>query len=235
MAHFILIPGLWLDAGSWHEVTPPLVAAGHSTHSLTLPNDRETTLQDWVDAVVLAIDSAPEPPVLVGHSAGCGLAYAAADARADAVRHLVLIGGFPLPDGMPLLDQQFPDAEGFVSLPDFSAFGPADLAGLDDAALDQFRANAVSVPAQVLAGTLHLSHPERHYIPLTAVCTEYSTADLTDWIKAGFPPTTEFPHFADASYIDLSTGHWPQFSRPEDAAKILLRINEQPTSATTCN
>ena len=33
----ILVPGFWLDASSWEEVTPPLVAAGHAVHLLTLP------------------------------------------------------------------------------------------------------------------------------------------------------------------------------------------------------
>ncbi|TLP94968.1 alpha/beta hydrolase [Nesterenkonia salmonea] len=227
MAHFIMIPGLWLDASSWRQVTPPLVAAGHSAHSLTLPTGRDTSVQDWVSAVVLAIDSAPEPPVLVGHSAGCGLTYAAADARTDAVRHMVLIGGFPLPDGMPLLDQQFPNSEGFVTLPSFSTFNAEDLSGLDDDALKRFRADAVPVPAEVLVGTLQLSHPERRRIPTTAVCTEYSAADLKSWIEAGFPPTTEFPHLADLSFVDLPTGHWPQFSRPDELGQLLIHIPDR--------
>lgn len=224
MAHFILVPGLWLDAGCWRQVTPPLTAAGHSVHSLTLPGDRETTLQDWVDAVVLAIDSAPEPAVLVGQSAGCGVAYAAADARAGEVEHLVLIGGFPLPDGMPLLGESFPEREGFVPLPDLSVFGEESLAGLDDAALEAFRAAAVEVPAQVLRGTIQLSHEERRRIATTALCTEYSAADLQSWVEAGFPPTTEIPHFEDFRYAELSTGHWPQFSRPEELAQLLVHI-----------
>jgi len=33
----ILIPGFWLDASSWNEVTPALEAAGHRVHAVTLP------------------------------------------------------------------------------------------------------------------------------------------------------------------------------------------------------
>ena len=33
----ILIPGFWLDASSWQEVTPLLEEAGHTVYPLTLP------------------------------------------------------------------------------------------------------------------------------------------------------------------------------------------------------
>lgn len=87
----ILIPGLWLDRSSWEQVVPPLEQAGHRTHPLTLPGmesrdaDRsKITRRDQVDAVVAAIDSADPAAgkvMLVGHSAGAAIAYAAVDAR----------------------------------------------------------------------------------------------------------------------------------------------------------
>ncbi|WP_150460185.1 alpha/beta fold hydrolase [Nesterenkonia ebinurensis] len=222
MAHFILIPGLWLDASSWSRVAPRLEAARHTTAALSLPGDREATLQDWVETVVRAVDASAEAPVIVGHSAGCGVAYAALDARPDAVKHLVLIGGFPLPNGMPLLDEDFPESKGLIPLPDFSAFTAEDLAGLDDAALGQFRASAVPVPAKVLDDVLQLENAARRSVAITAICTEYSAADLQGWTAAGFAPTTEFPLLEKLNYIDLPTGHWPQFSRPEDLTEVLL-------------
>jgi pimeloyl-ACP methyl ester carboxylesterase len=227
MAHFILVPGLWLEASSWRHVIPTLESAGHTANPLSLPAQKQATLQDWVDAVILAIDSAPERPVLAGHSAGCGVAYAAADNRPDAVRQLVLIGGFPLPDGMPLLGESFPEQDGFVPLPELSVFGEESLAGIDDAALKAFRAQATRVPAQVLDGRLHLTHQDRHRIPTTAVCTEYSAADLQNWVEGDFPPTSEIPLFEDFRYADLSTGHWPQFSLPDELGQLLLRIEDR--------
>ena len=57
----ILVPGFWLDASSWAEVTPPLVTAGHRVHPLTLPGlesvdtpRADIGLRDHVDAVVAA-------------------------------------------------------------------------------------------------------------------------------------------------------------------------------------
>ena len=73
----ILVPGFWLDASSWEEVTPPLTAAGHKVHPLTLPGLESADapragigLRTHIDAVVAKIDSFDAPVVLVGHSGG---------------------------------------------------------------------------------------------------------------------------------------------------------------------
>ncbi|HEX4701196.1 MAG TPA: alpha/beta fold hydrolase, partial [Pseudonocardiaceae bacterium] len=145
----ILVPGLWLDGSSWDAVTPALDAAGHRTHPLTLPGMAATdtdragvSLRDQVDAVVAAIDACAEPVVLIGHSAGCGIAYAAVDARPDRVARAIYVGGFPTGDGDHLADG-FPARNGEVPLPDWSAFGAEDLTDLDEPARDEFRARAV--------------------------------------------------------------------------------------------
>jgi len=145
----ILIPGLWLDGSSWDEVVPVLERAGHRTHPLTLPGlespdaDRSgITLRDHVDAVVAAIDAidpAAGTVVLVGHSAGAGIAHAAVDARPDRVARAVYVGGFPTGDGGAVADE-YPAENGAVPLPDWSAFADEDLADLDDTARAAFRA-----------------------------------------------------------------------------------------------
>jgi len=73
----ILVPGFWLDASSWSEVTPPLDAAGHRTIPLTLPGLESQDaprpgigLRDHINAVVAVVDSIDQPVVLVGHSGG---------------------------------------------------------------------------------------------------------------------------------------------------------------------
>src|SRR5262245_5386520 len=101
-----MIPGLWLDGGSWDEVVPALERAGHRAHPLTLPGmeskdaDRSgITLRDHIDAVTRVIDSLDGDVVLVGHSAGAAIAYAAIDARPTRVARAIYVGGFPTPDG----------------------------------------------------------------------------------------------------------------------------------------
>src|SRR5215831_11192528 len=102
----ILIPGFWLDAASWDEVVPVLRQAGHRVRALTLPGmeskdaDRsEITLRDHVDAVVAVIDfigPGDGGVVLVGHSGGGAIAYAAADARPDQVARVIYVDSLPL-------------------------------------------------------------------------------------------------------------------------------------------
>ncbi|WP_418276683.1 alpha/beta fold hydrolase [Isoptericola jiangsuensis] len=55
----VLVPGFWLNASAWDAVTPPLVAAGHTVHPLTLPGTASVdedrtgiTLADHEAAVV---------------------------------------------------------------------------------------------------------------------------------------------------------------------------------------
>jgi pimeloyl-ACP methyl ester carboxylesterase len=223
----ILVPGLWLDASSWEKVVPALAAAGHRPIPVTLPGmesaeaDRSgITLDDHVDAVINEIDARgpDETVVLVGHSVGCGICHAAVDGRPDRVARAIYIGGFPTAHGEPLGDD-FPAVNGEVPLPDWSAFGAEDLADLDR---DAFRARATPSPAQVVRGPQRLVDERRYDVPVTAVATEYTTTMLREWIAAGAAPVREFTKIRDVEYVDLPTGHWPQFTRPDDLAGVIL-------------
>jgi pimeloyl-ACP methyl ester carboxylesterase len=112
--HIILVPGFWLNASAWEAVTPPLVAAGHTVHPLTLPGmgsidaDRSgITLEDHVAAVVDAIDAlGPDATVvLVGHSGGGALIHAAADRRPGRIARNVYVDSLPLGDGLVVNDE----------------------------------------------------------------------------------------------------------------------------------
>src|SRR5919206_1484645 len=102
----ILIPGFWLDGSSWSEVARALEQPGHRVRALTLPGkesadaDRaQIRLRDHVAAVVAAVDEAHGPVVLVGHSGGGAIAYAATDARPDRVARVVYVDAGPLANG----------------------------------------------------------------------------------------------------------------------------------------
>src|SRR5438105_13148661 len=102
----ILIPGFWLDASSWDEVTPALEGAGHQVRALTLPgleskdaDRRGIGLRDHVDAVIAVVDEAAGPVAVVGHSGGGAIAHAVADARPDRVARLIDVDSGPLGDG----------------------------------------------------------------------------------------------------------------------------------------
>jgi pterin-4a-carbinolamine dehydratase len=183
---------------------------------------RSITLDDHIAAVVAAIDAAPgEQVILVGHSAGAGIVYAAADARPERVARLILIGGFPTPDGAPLLEG-FQPQNGEVPFPDWSAFDEADLRDLGETGKAALRSAAIPSPGQVVTGTVRLRDDRRLDIPVTAVATEYTVADLHGWIDAGAAPVQEFARLRDVTYVDLPTGHWPQLTRPQQLARLIL-------------
>ena len=223
----ILIPGLWLNASSWDAVIPHLEAAGHRARPLTLPGmeskdaDRGgITVEDHVAAVVGALDDTDEPVLLVGHSAGSGLVWAAVDARPDRVARVVYVGGFPGSDGDPLLDG-LPAKNGEVAMPDWKEMGEeANIVDFDPAQLEQFYADAIPVPEAVITTPIKLTDERRYAVPATAICPEYTAADLREWMDAGHLP--ELARTADLDLIDLTGGHWPQLTQPEKLAAALI-------------
>jgi pimeloyl-ACP methyl ester carboxylesterase len=226
--HIILIPGLWLDASCWDAVVPSLERAGHSTHPLTLPGmesqdaDRsEVTLRDHVDAVVRAIDAAEGDVVLVGHSAGGGLAHAAVDARPDRVARVVYVGSEPRgnDDGG---GGQWPIDGADVPLPDWSFFEAADVADLDDEQRATMRARAIPSPARATRDPQRLSDERRYSVPITIVACEFPSTMYAEWIAEGDPGAQELARITDVEYVDLPGGHWPQLTQPEALARVIL-------------
>ena len=130
----ILIPGLWLTASSWDDVVPALRDAGHTPHPLTLPGvgapESDVGLADWVDAVVAEVDSIDGPLVLVGHSGGGNVAWAAAEQRADRIRRVVLVDTTPPPPGAEI--SEFPVVDGVIPFPGWDFFDAEDTADLDE-------------------------------------------------------------------------------------------------------
>lgn len=226
----ILIPGLWLDGSSWEKVTPLLEVAGHRTKALTLPGleSKETdrtsiTRRDHVDAVVAAIDSSDGKVAVVGHSAGAAIAHAAVDARPERVGRAIYIGGFPMGDGDTGPDG-FRASDGEIPLPEWSNFEDEDLVDLDEAALAEFRRRAIPTPERAISDPQQLSDERRYDVPVTAICTEFTSDMLQSWVDEGLGPVRELGNIRDVTYVDLPTGHWPQFTRPEDLARAILAV-----------
>ncbi|MCG6566508.1 alpha/beta fold hydrolase [Tessaracoccus sp. ZS01] len=223
----ILIPGLWLDGSSWERVTPALLKAGHRVSTITPPghdgaDPRHVTYADLVAAIVTEIDSASGPAMLVGHSAACAAAWAAADRRPGRTARVLLLGGFPIPDGMMLLDGFETNDDGVLPFPGWQPFDGPDIADLSEGDRAWLEGHMSPAPADYALGTQSLGNPKRYDVPVVMVCPEFSEADVRDWISQGFAPVSELPKVRHLSYVELESGHWPQASRPDDLARVLL-------------
>lgn len=227
----ILIPGFWLNGSSWDDVIPALEQAGHRTHALTLPGmeskdaDRsEITLRDHVDAVVEVIDSfdpAAGQLVLAGHSGGGAIAHAAADARPDRVARVVYVDSWPLGEG-GVINDELPAAGGEVPLPDWSLFEAEDLVDLSPELRAAFRERAIPTPQHVTSDRQELSDERRYDVPVTVIACEVSSATIREWMEQGHPAMRELGKIRDVDYVDLPTGHWPQFTRPAELGQAIL-------------
>jgi len=227
----ILIPGFWLDASSWDEVTPALVQAGHRTRALTLPGmeskdaDRSgITLRDHINAVVEVIDSydpADGKVALVGHSGGGAIAHAAADARPGRIARVVYVDSGPLGEG-GVINDELPAENGEVPLPDWALFEQEDLVDLDDDLRAVFRERAIPTPVRVTSDPQRLSDERRYEVPVTIIACEFSSAMLREQVAQGHPAVRELAKIRNVDYIDLPTGHWPQFTRPGELGQAIL-------------
>ena len=224
----VLIAGLWLDGSAWDEVAPALEELGHRPVPVTLPGQGDgsasATLDDQVAAVVGAVDAASSGPVVVGHSAAATLAWLAADARPDRVARTVLIGGFPSDDGAPYADF-FEPRDGVVPFPGWEPFEGPDAADLDEETRRRVASTTVPVPEAVTRAQVHYRDPRRLDVPALLVCPEFGPADARAWIDAG-----DLPELAAAKHlelVDLDSGHWPMFTRPQELARLLAEASDE--------
>ncbi|WP_307365527.1 alpha/beta fold hydrolase [Microbacterium sp. W4I4] len=223
----ILIPGLWLDADSWADVTPPLIAAGRRVHPLTMPGTGAPAsessaigMSDWVNAVVDVIDRIDGRVVLVGHSGGGNVVWGAADARPGRVARVVFVDTAPPASGFSI--SEFDVVDGVVPFPGWDFFDEPDVHDLDAATRARTAPLTKSVPARVPTDPIELSNPGRFAVPVTllmgGIDRDAFEQMLTEWGAA----LDEYRALEDVEVITLGSGHWPQFSMPQRLAEQIL-------------
>jgi pimeloyl-ACP methyl ester carboxylesterase len=111
MSTYLLIHGSWHGAWCWYKITTRLRAAGHTVIVPDLPGHGrdwrppgEPTMQDFVETITRAIDSAQEPVVLIVHSRSGIVATQAAEERPDRIRTIAYLAAYlpPVGDTVPL-------------------------------------------------------------------------------------------------------------------------------------
>jgi pimeloyl-ACP methyl ester carboxylesterase len=227
----ILVPGLWLDASSWDDVTPALERAGHAVQPLTMPGvgapaseSADIGIADWVSAVVDRIDAAPGLVVLVGHSGGGNVVYGAADARPERVARIIFVDTFPPGDGGSIWE--FPIVDGVIPFPGWDFFDEPEIADLDEATRERAAARTRSVPAMVPTDPLSLRDERRRRVPATMLTGTVSAEEIRGIIAVAPEWAAELAALDDLEIAELHSGHWPQFSRPAAlGAKIVAAVD----------
>ena len=101
MATYVLVHGAWHGSWEWEHLTPFLEAEGHRVIAVDLPR---TTLEANAEAVRDAVDTADEPVILLGHSAGGMWITQAAEYVPERIAALVYCAAFLPADGQALTD-----------------------------------------------------------------------------------------------------------------------------------
>lgn len=224
----ILVPGAWLGAWAWDRVVGRLRDEGLDPYPVTLPGlepgDREhtsTTLDDHARFVVELVDSLPGDVVLVGHSAGGSVLSEVVDQRPERIRRAIYVDSGPQQDGAVPNPSLGADQD-VEPMPPWEELGDQSLQGLSDDDREEFARRAVPHPGAVRRGPVRVGNPARFTVPVTAICTSMSSEQLLPMAHGGPPFFTELSEF-DVTYVDLPTGHWPMWSRPDDLADEIVR------------
>jgi pimeloyl-ACP methyl ester carboxylesterase len=239
MSTFVLVPGFWLGAWAWREVTASLRTAGHEVYPLTLTGlaDRshlagpEIGLETHTTDIVRLIEVEDlRDVVLVAHSAGAWPATQAADRVPDRLARVVYVESGPPPDGVAAFDANPPEeqdrlraliGDGHLLPPPTwrTEDNPAALAGLDAQTLKLLRARSTAQPLRAATDPVHRTGGGPAATALIT-CT-FPLATVRELIEQGHPL---FAGLAGSDLYELPTGHWPMLSEPARLAGLLDSI-----------
>jgi pimeloyl-ACP methyl ester carboxylesterase len=232
---YVLVHGGVHGAWCWEAVIGPLADAGHHVQAIDLPGRAATgsaashcTLSDYVDAICEAVNSAPEPPVLVGHSMGGASTSQFAEHHAKDFKELVYLSAVVPQNGQ-------------------SAVSTLLEAGTDSALL----ADGVFVAAEDQTVTIPLEHARAGFYgrcqeadvqaALRRICRE-PVGPLTEALLLGpsfaavkktyigashdraVPPAFQrvLAERAGATFLTIDSDHSPFYSARADLIRMLL-------------
>jgi pimeloyl-ACP methyl ester carboxylesterase len=251
MAAYVLVGGGWLGGWCWQRVARRLRGEGHEAYPVTLTGlgervhlaspevDLETHITDVVNLVEF---EDLRDVVLLGHSYGGLVVTGAADKIPERISELVYLDTAPLPDGGSLIEKFPPElrrrteeqvqelGEGWkfpVPPPDELA-NMASLEGVDEDHIRLLYSRATPQPFGTYTQPLHLKNPSREGLPKLGILCSFSLDRVKEMVASGNPLFRELAR-PEWRFVELPTGHYPMFSRPEDLAKLLTDLpSEKP-------
>jgi pimeloyl-ACP methyl ester carboxylesterase len=227
MSTYLLVPGMWIGAWAWHDVTEALRAGGHDVYPLSLTGvaDRSHLLGPGADLdthtedIVRLIEVEDlRDVVLVGHSYGGMPVSAAALRLRDRIKAVVYVDSGPLPEGTSQISISGDQPRG-DEVPPRDWDLPADplLAGLDEAALTLLRTQATPHPTASVTQPLGPRATSAD-LPTALIACTFGLDQVRQMMAAGHP---FFSGLTEARIIALPTGHWPMLSEPKALAATL--------------
>jgi pimeloyl-ACP methyl ester carboxylesterase len=247
MAVYVLVGGGWLSGWCWQRVARRLREEGHDAYPATLTGlgDRvhlaspEVNLETHITDVVNLIEFEDlHSVVLLGHSYAGLVVTGVADRVPERISLLVYLDTGPIPNGTALIET-FPtearrhierqvevlgDGWRFPVPPreELATFG--SLEGLDDTRLDLMRSRAVDQqPFGTFTQPLVLENPAPEALPKVGILCSFSLEEVRAIIDSGNPVFRELSR-PNWRFVELPTGHYPMFSRPDDLATVLLNL-----------
>lgn len=231
MVRFVLVPGAWLGAWAWQQVSPLLWREGHPAYGVTLTGmgDRahlltkdvgmETAVQDVLNTVKYSeVDSF----VLVGHSFAGKVVAAVADRVPEKVQKVIYLDA-ARPDHVTEPQGSFDPTKEFGPVPHGALGIPLteeivarigkDVQG---ATLRRMMALATPWPIKLGKDPITLSRSYEKVKEAYVFCSQ--SGDPVDEIIAGKWGKLYGPHKV------MDTGHWPMLTRPEELAKVLVEL-----------
>jgi len=231
MARFVLVPGAWLGAWAWKEVTPFLEKEGHSVHPVTLTGmgervhlftkdvGMETAIQDVLNVIKY---SGLEDFVLVGHSFAGKVAAGVADRAHEKVHKVIYVDAFR-PEIVTEPQGGFDPTREFGPPPQGSDAIPLTEETIDRIGKDVVGENrkwmmsmATPWPIKLAKDPITLSKNYDEAKEAYVFCT--LSGDPVDEIIAGKWGKLYGP------YKVMEAGHWPMITKPEELAEDLASL-----------
>ncbi|RLP85660.1 alpha/beta hydrolase [Micromonospora sp. BL4] len=227
MAEFVLVAGAWLGSWVWDEVLPPLRAAGHGTHPLTLsgvadkqgvPAGQQTHVQDIVGEIERRD---LRDVVLVGHSYSGIPVGQAAERIGDRLTRVVFVDSEVPVDGGSFASGwwQGPAALESLIADNGGYWPPASPADLDGQGLTEEQITRLTKGFTPHPGAT-LTEPAVLTRPLGELPTTYVKCLLD-----GPEPKDTVVGLLTSDHwrlVTMDTGHWPMVSQPAELARLLL-------------
>jgi pimeloyl-ACP methyl ester carboxylesterase len=246
MATYVLVGGAWLGGWCWQKVARQLRDDGHDVYPTTLTGlgervhlaSAQVDLETHITDVVNLIDFEDlHDVVLLGHSYAGLVVTGAADRIPERICELVYLDTAPLPDGGMLIEKFPPElrerveeqvrelGEGwkFPIPPPQELANMASLEGVDEDQLGLLYSRATAQPFGTYTQPLRLENPAREELPKLGIVCSFSLAQVQQMISSDNPSFRELAG-PGWRFVELPTGHWPMFSRPEDLARLLLDL-----------